>query len=179
MERYPAALRCRGCNDLACDAFYTSCCRRVICGDCEQNTYTMRCVYISHLPDLCIGEVEYADKSCPACLDPSGGTELGESSNNLRSEIQRYCVKLQREGAPPRMEHADLLEINNSKLLQSGKYSDLTVRCGDDVYHLHRSVVCRVEFFAASCDGGFKVCTIERELVLSLTGGLGGHNRSH
>lgn len=90
-------------------------------------------------------------------MEPSTTAQLGEPNTRLRSEIQRYCENGKPDELPPRIERADLLEINNSKLLQSGKYSDLTIRCGSDVYHLHRSVVCRVEFFAASCDGGFKV----------------------
>ncbi len=51
----------------------------------------------------------------------------------------------------------DLLSALNN-LFSSSKYSDLTVRCGPDEYKVHRSILClRSEFFAAACDGGFKV----------------------
>jgi hypothetical protein len=40
----------------------------------------------------------------------------------------------------------------------SSKYSDLCVHCEDDTYNLHRLIVCqRSRFFAACCDGDFKV----------------------
>ncbi|CAF9909829.1 hypothetical protein IMSHALPRED_008480 [Imshaugia aleurites] len=44
-----------------------------------------------------------------------------------------------------------------SGILESSKYSDLTVRCGADEFKLHRAIVCpRSEFFAAACDGPFQ-----------------------
>jgi hypothetical protein len=43
-------------------------------------------------------------------------------------------------------------------ILESGKYSDLTISCGDRVFNVHRAVVCpRSSFFAAACDGKFLV----------------------
>lgn len=43
-------------------------------------------------------------------------------------------------------------------LLKEGKYSDLTITCGDDSYAVHKAIVCsRSPFFAACCDGDFKV----------------------
>ncbi len=53
--------------------------------------------------------------------------------------------------------HARLM-ASNAKLLQTGKYSDLTVRCGAREWQLHRSIVCEgSKFFAVACDGPFLV----------------------
>ncbi|KAI9765219.1 MAG: hypothetical protein M1840_007711 [Geoglossum simile] len=42
-------------------------------------------------------------------------------------------------------------------ILQSGKYSDLTITCGDNTFKVHRSVICpRSRFFEAACDNEFK-----------------------
>ena len=47
---------------------------------------------------------------------------------------------------------------SNYKLLQTGKYSDLTVKCGSREWRVHRSIVCEgSKFFAAACDGPFLV----------------------
>ena len=47
---------------------------------------------------------------------------------------------------------------SNLKFLDSGKYSDLTLRCGEKEWHVHRVYLCgRSKFFAAACDGGFLV----------------------
>ncbi|KAJ4127771.1 hypothetical protein NW768_008044 [Fusarium equiseti] len=44
-----------------------------------------------------------------------------------------------------------------SCLLEEGKYSDLTIECGEDSYAVHKAIVCtRSPFFAACCDGDFK-----------------------
>ena len=43
-------------------------------------------------------------------------------------------------------------------LLESGKYSDLTLTCGDDEYRVHRAIVCpHSAFFEAACGGDFAV----------------------
>ena len=47
---------------------------------------------------------------------------------------------------------------SHSGILQSAKYSDLTVRCGSEEFKIHRAIVCpRSKFFAAACDGQFRV----------------------
>ncbi|CAG7557990.1 unnamed protein product [Fusarium equiseti] len=41
-------------------------------------------------------------------------------------------------------------------LLDSGKYTDLTIICGRDRYAVHKAIVCtQSRFFAAACDGPF------------------------
>lgn len=43
-------------------------------------------------------------------------------------------------------------------LFENGKYSDLTVICGETTYRVHRAVLCsRSQFFAKACDGPFPV----------------------
>jgi hypothetical protein len=45
-----------------------------------------------------------------------------------------------------------------STLLESGRYSDLTVTCGKRSWKVHKGVLClQSDFFAKACDGGFKV----------------------
>ncbi|RFN52867.1 amino acid transport protein gap1 [Fusarium flagelliforme] len=44
-----------------------------------------------------------------------------------------------------------------SCLLEEGKYSDLTIECGEDSYTVHKAIICtRSPFFAARCDGDSK-----------------------
>jgi len=43
--------------------------------------------------------------------------------------------------------------------LTSGDYSDLAIKCGDDMYKVHKLIVCtRSEFFARAVKFGGKVC---------------------
>lgn len=49
----------------------------------------------------------------------------------------------------------------SGSLLESGKYSDLTVTCGDRSWRLHKSIVClHSDFFASACDRPFKVSSL-------------------
>jgi len=48
--------------------------------------------------------------------------------------------------------------LSHLELLRSGKYSDLTLRCGNAEWHVHRFVLCpRSKYFTAACDGDFEV----------------------
>lgn len=50
-----------------------------------------------------------------------------------------------------------------STLLESGKYSDLTLKCVSRNWKAHKSVLCiQSDFFAKACDGGFKVSSLDR-----------------
>jgi len=43
-------------------------------------------------------------------------------------------------------------------LLRTGKYSDLTIKNGEQSFRVHRAIVCpRSPFFMKACDGPFKV----------------------
>jgi hypothetical protein len=54
-------------------------------------------------------------------------------------------------------------------LLKSGKYSDLTIFCGEQKFFVHRAIICpRSKFFSAACDGGFKVCKDPQRVPTSL-----------
>ncbi|KAI4124820.1 MAG: hypothetical protein LQ341_007033 [Variospora aurantia] len=44
-----------------------------------------------------------------------------------------------------------------ASLFSSGKYSDLTITCGNRAFHVHRAFLCSASrFFDAACDGVFK-----------------------
>ncbi|KAK4697472.1 hypothetical protein P7C71_g625, partial [Lecanoromycetidae sp. Uapishka_2] len=56
--------------------------------------------------------------------------------------------------------HKSSMTASMENLFHSSKYSDLTIRCGEEVWRVHRNIVCqRSKFFAAACDGGFKEAT--------------------
>ena len=59
-------------------------------------------------------------------------------------------------------EHEESLRrsiADQSKLWETGRYSDMTITCHGRKWHVHRNIVClRSTFFAAACDGGFQVC---------------------
>ncbi|KAG8533296.1 uncharacterized protein KY384_002079 [Bacidia gigantensis] len=45
-------------------------------------------------------------------------------------------------------------------LLESGKYTDMTISCGEDIYKLHKLVICpQSSFFEKACMGPFKEAT--------------------
>ena len=48
--------------------------------------------------------------------------------------------------------------FSRDALLESGDYSDLTIRCGQDVHKVHRLIVCpQSVFFEIACVGKFSV----------------------
>lgn len=57
--------------------------------------------------------------------------------------------------------HKDRLAASIESLWTSHMYSDLTVRCREEEYKVHRSILCpRAIFFAKACNGDFMVCTV-------------------
>ena len=57
--------------------------------------------------------------------------------------------------------HKDRLVASIESLWTSHMYSDLTVRCGEEEYKVHRAILCpRSVFFAKACNGEFMVCTV-------------------
>lgn len=66
----------------------------------------------------------------------------------------------------PEMSHAEASMSSTEKdfkilqfLLDTGKYTDLRLECGEIELKVHRSIVCaQSEFFDAACHSGFKVC---------------------
>jgi len=58
--------------------------------------------------------------------------------------------------------NGDMIPYTNpiGSCLTSGDYSDLAIKCGDDIYKVHKLIVCtRSEFFARAVKFGGKVCT--------------------
>ncbi|MCJ1450412.1 hypothetical protein MMC28_000743 [Mycoblastus sanguinarius] len=54
--------------------------------------------------------------------------------------------------------HQERMVAGLSAVLESTKYSDLTVHCGPEEFKIHRAIVCpRSNFFDKLCSGGFKV----------------------
>ena len=79
-----------------------------------------------------------------ADLEPS--KDSGESPSNSETSIANAT-------AETKPLHATRL----STLLESGKYSDLTLKCGSRNWKVHKSVLCiQSDFFAKACDGNFK-----------------------
>ncbi|CAG8370860.1 unnamed protein product, partial [Penicillium salamii] len=53
-----------------------------------------------------------------------------------------------------------------SRMRIDPKYSDLTILCLDEVYAVHKCIVCtRSDFFAKACDGGFQEASTD-EIIL-------------
>ncbi|KAL8828608.1 MAG: hypothetical protein Q9191_002489 [Dirinaria sp. TL-2023a] len=56
--------------------------------------------------------------------------------------------------------HRDRLLSDHQELLRSGKYSDLTLKCGNKTWHVHRFILCAwSKVFAAASDGYFQEAT--------------------
>jgi hypothetical protein len=54
--------------------------------------------------------------------------------------------------------HFKPLQESLKRLLDSSKYSDLTIQCDDQQWLVHKSIVCsQSDFFSAACDRDFKV----------------------
>ncbi|KAL8697919.1 MAG: hypothetical protein Q9201_006852 [Fulgogasparrea decipioides] len=56
----------------------------------------------------------------------------------------------------PNVHHRELV-MRMTSSLESGKYSDLTIKCRGREFHVHRVVLCTAsKVFATACDGAFK-----------------------
>ncbi|KAF5685943.1 kelch repeat BTB domain-containing protein [Fusarium circinatum] len=65
------------------------------------------------------------------------------------------------EGSPPSLfntsENCHEYLKDLPEMLKTGKYSDLTIVCGNNRYQVHRNILCaRSKFFDVSCDRDFK-----------------------
>lgn len=59
---------------------------------------------------------------------------------------------------PTRFEPAENIQQGNLRLLASGQYSDLTLKCGTSTFRVHRSIICpQSDFFAGCVDSGMKL----------------------
>lgn len=82
----------------------------------------------------------------------------GEPSDSLAKAAPPSEPCTANEAAKAQPLHATKL----STLLESGKYSDLTLKCGSRNWKAHKSVLCiQSDFFAKACDGGFKVSSLD------------------
>lgn len=65
--------------------------------------------------------------------------------------------------------HKENMAAGIKSVFESSKYSDFTIRCRGKEFKVHRIILCpRSTFFAAACDGDFKVC---RYNLLATDGG--------
>jgi hypothetical protein len=54
--------------------------------------------------------------------------------------------------------HSHALVARNRTMLTTGRYSDLTINCGGEVFKVHQVILRPAsKFFEAVCDGGFVV----------------------
>jgi BTB/POZ domain-containing protein len=75
-------------------------------------------------------------------MTPTGQCQHCHGATNLLSSVQQ-C------------QHYEAMNL----LLKSAKYSDLTLVCEGQEFHVHRAVLCpKSTFFDAACSRGFKVC---------------------
>jgi len=75
---------------------------------------------------------------------------MSSSSNTEQTEAMGEAGSL----------HQDVHFSWMAALLKNGTYSDLLIRCGEEVYNVHKSIVCpRAGFFAAACENSWKVNT--------------------
>lgn len=83
------------------------------------------------------------------------------SNKILRSYITVTQLLLPLKSADQRIMaciHRERLISSLDDLFHSSKYSDLTIRCGSEMWKVHRAIMCqRSPFFAAACDGDFQV----------------------
>jgi len=57
--------------------------------------------------------------------------------------------------------HKNGIRASLSSMLKSGKYSDMTICSSGCEFKVHQLIICsQSRFFAAACDGEFKVASI-------------------
>ena len=77
----------------------------------------------------------------------------------LSNSVVNFSTNMSQQSTPEMANpHQARLMASNHNLLQTGKYSDLVIKCGAKEWNVHRSIVCEgSKFLATACDGPFMV----------------------
>jgi hypothetical protein len=71
-----------------------------------------------------------------------------DANNELMGALKTYVL--------PKPFSASHTQLTRHSLLEVGKYSDLTIRCREKSYAVHRAIVCsRSGFFDGACSSSF------------------------
>jgi len=62
--------------------------------------------------------------------------------------------------------NANAIVAIQQDLLRTGKFSDLTIKTGEQSFRVHKAIVCpRSPFFMKACDGQFKVIALSKKII--------------
>ncbi|RPA84990.1 hypothetical protein BJ508DRAFT_412403 [Ascobolus immersus RN42] len=98
--------------------------------------------------------------SSPARKTRASSKVTKPSTSNRKPSTTATTAATAALRAPPRPKPAESLHAASLRLLQTRAYSDIVLKCEDETFHLHRSIVCpQSDFFSGCMDSGMKEST--------------------